>query len=329
MVFLFTLITAFTVLSCSITAAQAVMVGPLTVDADANSFGCGLASGGSCMLGSTCPTLVDTGLDVNAGDLLEITATGTWTNSGNPAVDADGRPGPGGFAKAPELRAASLIGQIGATPLLACETGAFDGTFYVGKNFSQVMTLQGRLFLGFSDTDSGNNSGAVQATIMLTPPPAVCGNQIVEPDEQCDDGNTDNGDGCSDTCQFNPPLLRGPLQCQQAIERHGRRFLDGILIARKKCLERQLKGSLSVSIDCRGESTDDTRTDNALMRAENLLHRRISSTCEGVILEALGFPGQCVDPDGNQFSVENLTHCLHDLYTTEAATILETTFPLP
>jgi cysteine-rich repeat protein len=29
----------------------------------------------------------------------------------------------------------------------------------------------------------------------------ICGNGKVEPEEQCDDGNTKNGDGCSSICQ--------------------------------------------------------------------------------------------------------------------------------
>ena len=33
-------------------------------------------------------------------------------------------------------------------------------------------------------------------------PQIVCGNGIVEAGEQCDDGNTQNGDGCSSTCQI-------------------------------------------------------------------------------------------------------------------------------
>jgi cysteine-rich repeat protein len=32
--------------------------------------------------------------------------------------------------------------------------------------------------------------------------PAVCGNGVVEPGEQCDDGNTTNGDGCNTNCTF-------------------------------------------------------------------------------------------------------------------------------
>ena len=33
---------------------------------------------------------------------------------------------------------------------------------------------------------------------------SVCGNGVVEPGEQCDDGNTLDGDCCSSTCQFDP-----------------------------------------------------------------------------------------------------------------------------
>lgn len=36
------------------------------------------------------------------------------------------------------------------------------------------------------------------------PPAAVCGNRIVELDEQCEDGNTRNDDGCSAQCRFEP-----------------------------------------------------------------------------------------------------------------------------
>jgi len=45
-------------------------------------------------------------------------------------------------------------------------------------------------------------------------PPSVCGNGVVEPGEQCDDGNTTSGDGCSATCEIEgltcTPVLTGP-----------------------------------------------------------------------------------------------------------------------
>jgi cysteine-rich repeat protein len=37
---------------------------------------------------------------------------------------------------------------------------------------------------------------------------ARCGNGVLEAGEECDDGNTDSGDGCSATCQLEPAVLR-------------------------------------------------------------------------------------------------------------------------
>ena len=41
-------------------------------------------------------------------------------------------------------------------------------------------------------------------------PPAVCGNGVIETGEQCDDGNTVSGDGCSSTCQTESDPGPGP-----------------------------------------------------------------------------------------------------------------------
>jgi cysteine-rich repeat protein len=38
-------------------------------------------------------------------------------------------------------------------------------------------------------------------SVLLAP---TCGNAVVEPTEECDDGNSDDGDCCSSTCQFEP-----------------------------------------------------------------------------------------------------------------------------
>lgn len=45
------------------------------------------------------------------------------------------------------------------------------------------------------------NNTRVTGTI----PPSTCGNNVFEGVEQCDDGNLDNGDGCSATCTLEPP----------------------------------------------------------------------------------------------------------------------------
>lgn len=47
--------------------------------------------------------------------------------------------------------------------------------------------------------------GTIYRIIEAGPPP-VCGNNMVESGEQCDDGNTQAGDGCSPTCQTEIPV---------------------------------------------------------------------------------------------------------------------------
>jgi cysteine-rich repeat protein len=46
-----------------------------------------------------------------------------------------------------------------------------------------------------------NNAGASGA-----PPASTCGNGAIEALEQCDDGNTNSGDGCSSTCMIDTPV---------------------------------------------------------------------------------------------------------------------------
>jgi cysteine-rich repeat protein len=53
-------------------------------------------------------------------------------------------------------------------------------------------------FHGFVEADSKTDNFKVRTP--EPPPPPVCGNGVVETGEQCDDGNTTSGDGCSSTC---------------------------------------------------------------------------------------------------------------------------------
>jgi cysteine-rich repeat protein len=47
-----------------------------------------------------------------------------------------------------------------------------------------------------ADSGSGDDSGSSTTTTTTGPPPAVCGNGVVEADEHCDDGNDAPDDGC-------------------------------------------------------------------------------------------------------------------------------------
>jgi len=54
-----------------------------------------------------------------------------------------------------------------------------------------------------ADPNLSNNSITVSTQVIG--PPSVCGNGIKEANEQCDDGNTISGDGCSSTCHTEAP----------------------------------------------------------------------------------------------------------------------------
>jgi cysteine-rich repeat protein len=56
--------------------------------------------------------------------------------------------------------------------------------------------------------DDGNTVSGddCSSTCQNETPSAVCGNNIVETGEQCDDGNSSNGDGCSASCDDEPDL---------------------------------------------------------------------------------------------------------------------------
>jgi cysteine-rich repeat protein len=55
---------------------------------------------------------------------------------------------------------------------------------------------------GSGQAGAGGDAGAGGA-------PAVCGDKIVQPGEQCDDGNDKNDDGCGNNCKVQCPKLNG------------------------------------------------------------------------------------------------------------------------
>lgn len=104
---------------------------------------------------------LDTGIEIDAGEHVLITATGTWKNDGKPetyAVTADGfETYKNAGACIPDANFASLIGRIGS-----------DGTpFFVGSNFDQMATNSGKLFLQMNDVEGlfGDNVGELNVTV--------------------------------------------------------------------------------------------------------------------------------------------------------------------
>jgi len=60
----------------------------------------------------------------------------------------------------------------------------------------------------FPDCVPGMIVTTVEAAVIVSP--IICGNDVVDPGEECDDGNLSNGDGCSSTCQLEPDIAVSP-----------------------------------------------------------------------------------------------------------------------
>ncbi|MFA5059773.1 MAG: right-handed parallel beta-helix repeat-containing protein [Candidatus Omnitrophota bacterium] len=89
----------------------------------------------------------------------------------------------------------------------------------------------------------------------------VCGNAVIEAGEQCDDGNSSGGDGCSAICQVEQGYLPSPI-CSNSIVETGEQCDDGNLINGDGCsavcqTEEPLPPVCSNSIIEEGEQCDD------------------------------------------------------------------------
>lgn len=88
-----------------------------------------------------------------------------------------------------------------------------DGLGSVPKQVTTPV-LAGTTYYVFVDSAVGSGtpaSGAFKLDLKVSP--AVCGNGVIEGGEQCDDGGTDNDDGCSSSCQIES---HGPRTCAAA-----------------------------------------------------------------------------------------------------------------
>ncbi|PIR48251.1 hypothetical protein COU80_05480 [Candidatus Peregrinibacteria bacterium CG10_big_fil_rev_8_21_14_0_10_55_24] len=87
-----------------------------------------------------------------------------------------------------------------------------------------------------------------------------CGNALLEPGEQCDDGNTSGGDGCNAVCKlefsFTPPLEAEPVLVQEIADREQmiiRGCGDGVLQAGEQCDDANAFAGDGCSSSCRLE----------------------------------------------------------------------------
>ena len=103
------------------------------------------------------------------------------------------------FRSGPRGGALMVSGGGGAWPYRIMQPqGEIDVRFTIGTD------VYCAALVSFRRNEPGRVSakGAIAPPDCAGPPPATCGNRVVEGTEECDDGNTTSGDGCSATCQL-------------------------------------------------------------------------------------------------------------------------------
>ena len=126
-------------------------------------------------------------------------------------------------------------------------------------------------------------------------------------------------------------LSDGDARCQSAIGSGGQTFISRKKRARSRCLDLVLKGKTS-GVDCRAEvppGTGDPDTDHDISQATTRLADQLRRACDHTSLEGLGFPGSCTDPDGGDFSLDNLKTCIYQTHEQKVDELVAITYPVP
>jgi cysteine-rich repeat protein len=83
-----------------------------------------------------------------------------------------------------------------------CSDGLLDPALY--DRYSQVIDQLGGTEGSIRDDKGSRLSDTIKHIVDAAIAGACCGDGIIEPGEQCDDGNTEDGDCCSSSCRFEP-----------------------------------------------------------------------------------------------------------------------------
>lgn len=108
--------------------------------------------------------------------------------------------------------------------LQTCQQGQCQGTGASGVCQPNAATCEGNTLRqckpdgsGYTTTDCGGFHECKENQCVRKSTPSLCGNGKIDGDEQCDDGNTRSGDGCSQYCLtervmlFEPPAISRDL----------------------------------------------------------------------------------------------------------------------
>ncbi|MDY0000616.1 MAG: hypothetical protein RBU30_04920 [Polyangia bacterium] len=169
--------------------------------------------GETCDPISTCPTSCNDNnsctADALQGDPNQCTALCVFT----PITDCTSGDGccPDGCNATNDNDCSAVCGNEVVEPGEYCDPVSSCPTSCNDNNFCTTDSLQGSAAnctarcVFTQITTCGNNEGCCPSGCNANNDPdctPYCGNNVIESGEQCDDGNQNPGDGCSDTCQI-------------------------------------------------------------------------------------------------------------------------------
>jgi cysteine-rich repeat protein len=108
---------------------------------------------------------------------------------------------------------------------------------------------------GGEQCDDGNNNNFDGCSEHCTI--EICGNGVIDASEQCDDGNTSSGDGCSSTCQ-----IEVVKKCGDGVVNDGEQCDDGNTTSGDGCSDKCQFEKCGDGVLNDGEECDDGNTDD-------------------------------------------------------------------
>ena len=142
------------------------------------------------------------------------------------------------------------------------------------------------------ECDDGNTAGGDGCSAACLD--EVCGDGTLSAAaETCDDGGTVDGDGCSASCA----LEKSGLACQQAIAKAGQKYASARLAALQKC-RLGLAGGKTLSVGAPGECPQETAAAKSIGKAASQARKGIAGNkpkCSDALVAALGACAETVD----------------------------------
>lgn len=164
----------------------------------------------------------------------------TYTEGGTIQVGVDVYSLAGALEKTVSATHTGTIPAANGALSLATWDGITSGTNYIGSGvYVYVVTAND----GIYETN-------VNSCMIVTAPKPVCGNNIIETGEQCEDGNTTSGDGCSATCQTEATAACSSAALAYVSTAKSHLFIPSITEAEYNAAKTAVTSALAASPNC-------------------------------------------------------------------------------